>query len=103
MQSQFQSLGMAPLVLPKITEATAFESAKPARVILYNDDWHTFDEVIAQLVKAGACNEAQAEIYAWTVHTQGRAQVFEGPRPDCERVAGVLRQIRLQVEVDWDD
>jgi ATP-dependent Clp protease adaptor protein ClpS len=77
--------------------------AKPARVILYNDDWHTFDEVIAQLVKAGACDAAEAEIHAWRVHTEGRSQVFHGPREDCERVAAVLREIRLQVEVDWDD
>jgi ATP-dependent Clp protease adapter protein ClpS len=77
--------------------------AKPARVILYDDDWHTFDDVITQLVKAGACDAAQAEIYAWTVHTKGRAQVFQGARGECERVADVLRQIRLQVEVDWDD
>lgn len=77
--------------------------AKPARVILYDDDWHTFDDVIGQLVKATGCSEAVAEAHAWTVHTQGRSQVFEGPRADCERVAGVLREIRLQVEVDWDD
>jgi ATP-dependent Clp protease adaptor protein ClpS len=79
------------------------ELAKPARVILYDDDWHTFDDVIGQLVKATGCSEAVAEAHAWAVHTQGRSQVFQGARADCERVAGVLREIRLQVEVDWDD
>ncbi|HTB22258.1 MAG TPA: ATP-dependent Clp protease adaptor ClpS [bacterium] len=77
--------------------------AKPARVILYNDDWHTFDEVIGQLVKAGACDAAEAELHAWRVHTEGRSLVFHGARRDCDRVAQVLREIRLQVEVDWDD
>jgi ATP-dependent Clp protease adapter protein ClpS len=81
--------------------ASALE--KPARVILYNDDWHTFDDVISQLVKSGACGAAEAEQHAWTVHTQGRAQVFQGPRAESERIASVLREIRLQVEVDWDD
>ena len=84
-------------------ENTGTGQAKPARVILYNDDWHTFDDVIMQLVKAGACDAAEAETHAWRVHTEGRSLVFMGARPDCERVAGVLREIRLQVEVDWDD
>lgn len=94
---------MAPVILPETTTETRPGIAKPARVIVYNDDWHSFDEVIRQLIKATGCDEARAEGHAYTVHTQGRAQVFDGPREDCERVAGVLREIRLQVEVDWDD
>jgi ATP-dependent Clp protease adapter protein ClpS len=91
------------LMLPKTVTSTDEALAKPGRVILYNDDWHSFDDVIGQLIKATGCDEATAEGHAWTVHTQGRAQVFEGVRADCERVAMVLREIRLQVEVDWDD
>ena len=92
-----------PISLPDIDSSVEGALAKPGRVILYNDDWHSFDDVIDQLIKATGCDEATAEAHAWTVHTQGRAQVFEGARADCERVAGVLREIRLQVEVDWDD
>lgn len=91
-----------PLATPETNVETEPKAAKPARVIVYNDDWHTFDEVILQLIKATGCDEATAEAHAWTVHTQGRAMVFSGAREDCERVAGVLREIRLQVEVDWD-
>lgn len=94
---------MPPVQLPEADTRTRDETAKPARVIVYNDDWHSFDEVIFQLIKATACDEASAEMHAWTIHTQGRSQVFQGAREDCERVAGVLREIRLQVEVDWDD
>ena len=79
------------------------KTAEPAWVVLYNDDWHSFDEVIDQLVKAGACGREEAGLHAWRVHTEGRSRVFHGARPDCERVAGVLREIRLQVEVDWND
>ncbi len=43
-----------------------------------------------------------AEAHANTVHTRGRDTVFHGAWADCERVAGVLRQIRLQTEVDDD-
>lgn len=91
------------VTIQKPTQDVELGLAKPARVILYNDDWHTFDDVIKQLVKSGACDRAQAEVHAWTVHTQGRAQVFQGPRSEAERIALVLREIRLQVELDWDD
>jgi ATP-dependent Clp protease adaptor protein ClpS len=74
----------------------------PARVILYNDDWHTFNDVITQLVKATGMSGDEAEAHAWIVHTEGRSRVFDGAREDCERVAGILREIRLHVEVDWD-
>lgn len=94
---------MPPVQLPDLETRTDLAAAKPARVILYNDDWHSFDDVILQVMKATGCSEPVAEAHAFTVHTQGRSQVFDGARQDCERVAGVLREIRLQVEVDWDD
>ncbi|MDQ7053486.1 MAG: ATP-dependent Clp protease adaptor ClpS [candidate division KSB1 bacterium] len=34
---------------------------EPWKVILYNDDIHTFDEVILQLRKATGCSDAEAE------------------------------------------
>ncbi|MEZ4701387.1 MAG: ATP-dependent Clp protease adaptor ClpS [Rhodothermales bacterium] len=72
----------------------------PWRVILYNDDIHTFDEVITQLVKATGCTTSQAEAHAWTVHTQGKAAVFEGTFEECFRVQGVLREIQLVTEIE---
>ena len=91
-------------VIPDIVEETSEETQiiPPARVILYNDDWHSFDDVIRQLMKAVKCSAEEGERHAWIVHTQGRSRVFDGKREDCERVAGVLREIRLHVEVDWD-
>lgn len=72
----------------------------PWRVVLYNDDIHTFDEVILQLVKATGCTTAQAEAYAWEVHTNGKAAVFEGSFEECFRVQGVLREIQLVTEIE---
>jgi ATP-dependent Clp protease adaptor protein ClpS len=91
------------VALPEIDTQSEVKPAPPAWVILYNDDWHSFDDVIQQLMKAIACTEEEGEAHAWTVHTSGKARVFDGPRPQCEKVAGILREIRLQVEVDWND
>ncbi|MBV9867800.1 MAG: ATP-dependent Clp protease adaptor ClpS [Abitibacteriaceae bacterium] len=72
------------------------------RVILYNDDWHSMDEVIFQLQKATGCNIEKAMSIMLEAHTKGRAPCYHGSREDCQRVARVLREIRLQVEVDCD-
>ena len=89
--------------VPGSSEKEETRTAPPARVILYNDDWHTFDDVIVQLVKATGMSARKALGHAQAVHTLGRDMVYSGPREECERVAGVLREIRLQTEVDWDD
>lgn len=91
-----------PLVLEDKETQRDEALAKPAWVLLYNDDWHTFDDVILQLMKAIRCSAAVGEAFARQVDSEGRAKVFEGAREDCEQVAGILREIRLQVEVDWD-
>jgi ATP-dependent Clp protease adaptor protein ClpS len=83
-----------------VDEVTEERLDTPWRVILYNDDIHTFEEVILQLVKATGCTESQAEAYAWTVHTQGKAAVFEGTFEECFRVQGVLREIQLVTEIE---
>lgn len=76
------------------------EVSGPWIVILYDDDHHSFDEVILQVQKATGYSLEKAFIITFTAHTEGRAIAYEGSETDCERVAGVLRQIRLQVETD---
>ena len=72
----------------------------PYIVILYNCECHTFDQVEEQLQKAIGCTQEKAEAFANEVHTKGRSIVFSGDDVECEKVANVLREIRLQVETD---
>ena len=72
----------------------------PWVVILYNCDCHTFDEVILQLQKAIGCTLEKAFEIADEAHTRGRAIAHTGEAEECERVAKILRSIRLQVETD---
>lgn len=72
----------------------------PWRVILFNDNIHTFDEVIFQLIKATGCSTSHAEKIAWTVHVEGKALAYEGSFEDCFRVQGVLREIQLVTEIE---
>lgn len=95
--AQTKSGGPAPEVDVKGTEATRLEA--PWRVILYNDDIHTFDEVIFQLMKATGCSLPEAETLTWKVHTEGKAAVYEGAFEACFRVQRVLREIQLITEI----
>ncbi len=72
----------------------------PATVILFNDDVHTFDEVINQLMKAIGCTAAKAEQLTWQVHTNGKAAVFEGSMAECIRVSSVLEEIALHTQIE---
>jgi len=67
--------------------------------VLYNDHVHRFDEVAIQIRRATGRGFRSAWRKMLRVHTEGRAVVFRGPADECLRVARVLRELRLQVEV----
>src|ERR1700722_2741782 len=69
------------------------------RVILYNDNIHTFDEVIGQVCKATGCVRQLGAAVAWKVHTRGRALVFEGEMFECLQVSSILEEIELHTQV----
>jgi ATP-dependent Clp protease adaptor protein ClpS len=71
----------------------------PLKVILFNDDWHTFDEVIAQLMKAINCSYAKARDYAFEVHVKGKCQIFSGMIQECLKVTSILEEIALNTQI----
>ena len=83
-----------------VEEATETRVGTPWRVVLYDDDIHTFEEVILQLMKAVGCTPEQGYQHALTVHTKGKDCVYEGDFEDCFRVQGVLREIQLVTEIE---
>jgi len=76
------------------------EVKKPWRVILYNDNVHSFDEVIFQIIKAIGCSQDKAESIAIDAHTRGKAMVFEGEFEECFRVDSILKEIELITEIE---
>ena len=73
---------------------------QPAKVILYNDEEHTFDEVIGQIIKVIRCDAAKAEGLTWEVHNSGKAAVFEGTMDDCLEVSHILEEIALHTQIE---
>lgn len=71
-----------------------------SRVILFNDEIHTFEEVAIQIARATSCTMNHAEDLTWEVHTRGMATVFAGSLEDSLRVSSVLEEIFLQTQID---
>jgi ATP-dependent Clp protease adapter protein ClpS len=71
----------------------------PAKVILFNDEVHTFEEVIGQIIKATGCDLTRAQVLTWEVHNSGKAMVYEGEMRTCVRVSAVLEEIDLATQI----
>jgi ATP-dependent Clp protease adaptor protein ClpS len=87
-------------ISPGILEQLEGQVDTPWVVILYNCDCHSYEEVIFQVQKATGCSLEKAVWITQEAHTTGRAIAYSGPLDECERVLGVLRSIKLQVELD---
>jgi len=74
-------------------------TSEPFRVVLFNDEEHSFDEVIFQIIKAVRCSRAKAEALTMEVHNSGRSIVYTGPIEQCIRVSAVLEEIELRTEI----
>jgi len=71
-----------------------------SKVFLFNCECHTFEEVITQLLKAvPGMTRPLAEELAWRAHTQGLAEVYRGSASECDRVAKILGETGLVVQV----
>ena len=97
-----------PIEAPLADEAPVEETTPPGssgsgfRVILYDDDYHAQDEVAEQIYKATKYPPRKCWAIMMEAHAKGRAICFHGAREKCQKVARVLREIRLQCEVDCD-
>jgi ATP-dependent Clp protease adaptor protein ClpS len=87
---------IAPGILDQLDERVD----SPWVVILYNCDCHGYDQVVFQVQKATGCTLEKAVWITHEAHTCGRAIAYTGNLEECERVAGILRAIKLQVETD---
>ena len=71
-----------------------------SQVVLFNDDVHTFDYVIATLCAVFGHGEQLAEKIAVEAHVRGRAIAEVEPREPAERHAAELRRRGLGATVE---
>jgi ATP-dependent Clp protease adapter protein ClpS len=90
------TITISPGILDQLDE----QVDTPWVVILYNCDCHSYEEVIFQVQRATGCTLEKAVWITHEAHVTGRAIAYSGTLEECERVARVLRDIKLQVETD---
>jgi len=87
-------------VAPEEVEDRTTGGGAGSKVYLFNCECHTFEEVITQLLKAvPGMTRLLAEELAWRVHNTGLAEVYRGGASDCDRVAKILGETGLIVQV----
>lgn len=91
---------MSTVPIEQQDEDVEVVTQEPTKVILFNDDEHTFDEVITQIIKAIKCTSQEAESVVWDVHNNGKAVVYTGELVKCMEVSGVLEEIKLMTEIE---
>ena len=93
-----ESLNPESEVLEDVVDETKIK--EPVRAILFNDEVHTFDEVINQIIKALKCDRAKAEALTWEVHNTGKSCVYTGELTRCLQITHVLEEIRLMTQIE---
>ena len=94
-----QKPGIKPNVEVLVETEEEEKVTTPWKLILYDDDIHTFDEVIQQLIKALGCSVSKAEELTLKVHFDGKAIVYEGSFEECLKINSVLQEIQLVTEI----
>ena len=90
------------LVVPEVIEKESTGSGEglEGRVILFNCDCHTYDDVVLLLCKAvPAMTPSRAFELAWTIDKTGQAEVCSGPINACNEIAAFLGEGGLRVQV----
>ena len=85
---------------PEISSITEEEIITPTKVILFNDEIHSFDEVVSQIIKAIKCNSQKAEKLAHEAHNNGKTVVYGGDLIKCMEVSSILEEIKLMTQIE---
>lgn len=91
---------MSNYKLQEFEDIATLSGEPEAKVVLFNDDWHTFQDVIFQVIKACQYTIERAEQIAMIVHHRGKAAVITSNLDHCLEVAAILQEIDLHVEIE---
>lgn len=72
---------------------------KRFKLILFNDDHHTMDAVIKQLIRALQCTVARAMQLMLEAHHTGSSVVKVGGEEECKKARKILEEIDLATDL----
>lgn len=68
-------------------------------VTVFNNEVNTWQEVISILMIATGCNFNEAYIETWEIDHLGKSVVHHAEEDECSKVAGVIAEIGIRVEI----
>lgn len=88
-----------PTVEPGIEDTERTGHGGGFIVTVFNNDYNTWDEVMAILQIATKCTPEEAYIETWEIDNLGSSVVHHGGEEECNRVAEVIGTIGIKVQV----
>jgi ATP-dependent Clp protease adapter protein ClpS len=85
---------------PDLSDETTNNLTGDYIVIVFNNDYNTYEQVTDILMKATGCSRDEAEMETWEVDHLGRSIVHHGDRAECERAAAIIQTIGIKVAVE---
>lgn len=70
------------------------------KIMVYNDDYNSFEHVIECLMAYCGHNMEQAEQCAWIIHTKGRYAVKEGIYDDLKPIKDALTENGINAKIE---
>lgn len=71
-------MSVKPQEIEEILFATEEVELKESSLVIYNDDFNTFDHVIETLIRVCKHSTEQAEQCTWLIHYKGKCAVKNG-------------------------
>ena len=83
-----------------VEERLLEELVDQKNLIVYNDDFNTFDHVINSLIKVCGHDSLQAEQCTWIIHFNGKCQVKSGTYEKLEPMCTGLLDRGISAEIE---
>ncbi|MEM4409540.1 MAG: ATP-dependent Clp protease adaptor ClpS [Candidatus Caldarchaeum sp.] len=96
--------GQTTTVIPEKKEKVTDDTSGSGGwgVIVYDNDYNTYEEVIHILQVATGCSREEAFCEAWEIDHYGSCVVHRASYEECEKAASIIALIGIRVEVTQD-
>lgn len=78
---------------------TTIDTTLKCKVVVFNDEVHSFEEVTMQLIKATGCTFDESVELTLLIHKEGQAIVFTGQLMECLNVSSIIEEINLKTKI----
>ncbi|GAB4377401.1 MAG: hypothetical protein Kow0075_05840 [Salibacteraceae bacterium] len=85
---------------PNVDTTSRHDEEDHLVLMLYDDDYNTFDHVISTLIKVCKHHAEQAEQVAIIVHTKGKCDVQHGPKSKLQKQLRQLLDAGLTAKIE---